>query len=185
MQVRDGDPAFAAGDRHTPRFMGLEPASHSLHSHQATPSQRCRRSRPGVRAVDNRDMRTRPRRVSQRDGMFVAVRSRGDIRNRSRVRSHAHSRAEIESPRARVPYTAGREFFSNDTAARGCAKVEPVLFPSFLRPWKGHGLTCSTMTAIGGDDPVRALAPRAAPQPSCSMDHGGIQESTDVHTVRR
>ena len=40
VQVRDGDPAFAAGDRHTRRFMGLKPASHSFRLRQATPLQR-------------------------------------------------------------------------------------------------------------------------------------------------
>ena len=74
VQVRDGDPAFAARDRHTRRFMGLEPASHSLHPRQATSLQRGRRSRPGIRAVDNRATRTRRRGVSQSDGMFVAER---------------------------------------------------------------------------------------------------------------
>ena len=76
VQVRDGDPAFAASDRHTRRFMGLEPASHSLRSRQETPLQLWRRSQPGARADDNRDMRPRRRGVSQSDGMFGAGRRR-------------------------------------------------------------------------------------------------------------
>ena len=55
VHIRDGDPVFAASDRHMLRFMGLEPASHSLRSRQATPLQPCRCSRPGVKTVDNRE----------------------------------------------------------------------------------------------------------------------------------
>ena len=111
MKVRDGDPAFAARDRHTRRFMGLEPASHSRHSRQERPLQLWRRSRPGVRADDNRDMRPRRRGVSQSDGMFGAGTRRGDLRDPSGVRPDAQSRAQIESSRARVPYIAGCEIF--------------------------------------------------------------------------
>ena len=92
MQVRDGDPAFAAGDRHTRKFMDLEPASHSLRSRQAMPLQLWRRSRPGVRGVDNRDMRPRRRGVSQRDGMFGAGRRSGHAPIRQRANPCAVTR---------------------------------------------------------------------------------------------
>ena len=41
---------------------------------------------------------------------FDAGRRRGDFPNRSNVRTHAQSRAELKSSRARVPYMAGGEF---------------------------------------------------------------------------
>ena len=51
---------------------------------------------------------------------FIAERTSGDLSNQTHVRTHALSRAEIESPRARVPYIAGWEFCPA-TAMRGCA----------------------------------------------------------------
>ena len=57
------------------------------------------RDRPGHR--------TPPRPVSSRVNTFVAERSWGDLYNRTRVRTHAQSRAELESYRARVPYMGG------------------------------------------------------------------------------
>ena len=120
MQVRDGDPAFAAGDRHTRKFMDLEPASHSLRSRQAMPLQLWRRSRPGVRGVDNRDMRPRRRGVSQRDGMFGAGRRSGHAPIRPTCES-MRSHARASNPLARgFPNMAGCEF-SPSTMLRASA----------------------------------------------------------------
>ena len=43
-------------------------------------------------------------------GTLVAETRCGDFRHRSRVRTFAQSRADLESPRARVLYTAAHEF---------------------------------------------------------------------------
>ena len=54
---------------------------------------------------------------------FVAGRRRGEFCASSHMRKHAQSRAEIESSRARVPYTAGCEF-SAATGVRAPAQPE-------------------------------------------------------------
>ena len=51
----------------------------------------------------------KPGRSSQTGATFVAGRRWGDFGDSSLVRTHAQSRAGIEFPRARVPYTAGCE----------------------------------------------------------------------------
>ena len=49
---------------------------------------------------------------NQRIVTNVAGRRRHDFRERSRVRTNAQTRAQIESPRERVPCTARRELFA-------------------------------------------------------------------------
>lgn len=53
---------------------------------------------------------------------LVAGRGRGDFADPSAVRTHAQSRAEIELPRARGPYTARNEF-SLETVVRTVART--------------------------------------------------------------
>lgn len=97
----------------------------------------------------------------------------------------AQSRAGLVSPRVRVPYIA-RWKISSATAVRGGAlQLKGQCYPVAYVAGKAVALTSSTMTAVHGNAPVRELAPRADPHPSYSMDLGGIQESNDVHTVRR
>ena len=72
--------------------------------------------------------------------MNVAERRRGDSNDSPPVRTHAQSRSEIESSRARVPYYGrmrnyGRmRIFSCDTAALGCAHHILEVLPRSLRP---------------------------------------------------
>ena len=149
MQIRDGDPAFAVSDRHTRRFRGLQPAPPSRRSRQAMPLQRCRRSRRKVRGVDSRDMRTRRRGVSQSDGMFVAGRRRRKFRHSSLMRTHAQSRAELESSRARVPYAAGFEL-TPETRLRTRARVK---YPTRYPPAYAHSPSnCGTPFPYVGDE---------------------------------
>ena len=56
-------------------------------------------------------------------GTFVAGRRSEDFCDRSHVPTHAQSRAEIESSRARAPYMAGREF-SPPTVLRSAAPAK-------------------------------------------------------------
>ena len=84
---------------------------------------------------------------SPRSGMFVAGRGRGDFADSSLVRTSAQSRAEIESPRARVPYYGPMRIFSNDSVARRYAPVEANALPGRLRRWRAHSPTPHATTA--------------------------------------
>ena len=137
MQVRDGDPAFAAGDRHTRTFMSPEPASHSLHSRQETPLQRRRRSRPDVRAVDNRDIRTQPRGMSQGDGMFVAGR---DATPRFSRLGGAYMRSTLHRSNSSARQLAVRTN-SYDRSTFSCAPAVTDTLPARLRPTRTQSST--------------------------------------------
>ena len=120
-----------------------------------------RRTPPGVRAVDNRDMRPRRRSVSQSDGMFGAGRTCEDFRDSSLVRTHAQSCAALESPRARLPYSGRRCVISFDSAARRCAPVEVQALPDRLRPWTPYSSTPRATTATIGCTSYEPAAPTA------------------------
>ena len=73
--------------------------------------------------------------------MYVAGRRRWDFADPSCLRTHAQSRAEIESPRARGPYMAGCEF-SHGTVLRFSLS--------------GNASTPLTPTCGAKDDPAKA-----------------------------
>ena len=62
-------------------------------------------------------------------GTFVAARRRGDFVGLSHVRTHAQSRADLESPRARDPLYGRMRILSCDRAARPCASQILEAFP--------------------------------------------------------
>ena len=69
--------------------------------------------------------------------MFVVSTRRREFRDSSFLRTHARPHAGLESPRARVPYTAGHRrmrIAPGDTAAHGCARQILQPFPRRLRP---------------------------------------------------
>ena len=74
---------------------------------------------------------------------FVAGTRRRDFPNWSNVRTHAQPRAELEYPRAWVPYMAGCEFSPATTLRTGAHAKYPTRYP----PAYGHR-------------PSRARAPR-------------------------
>ena len=99
-----------------------------------SPSPPCRRrQRPSSAKRDYRrrdglplHIRDSPRAfraVSRAGGLFVAGRRSEDFCDWSHVPTHAQSRAEIESSRARAPYTGGREF-SPPTVLRSAAPAK-------------------------------------------------------------
>ena len=84
--------------------------------------------RPGACAVGLRLVGASPgRRTSQTT--FGAGRRRGHSVDTSLVRRRAQSRAEIESPRAWVPWYGRTPIFCCDIVARRCAPVELDPFP--------------------------------------------------------
>lgn len=58
----------------------------------------------------------------------------GNLWNPPRAHSPAPLRANVESPRARVPYYARRGIFSRDSATRHCARQVLEAYPRRLRP---------------------------------------------------
>ena len=68
-------------------------------------------------------------------GTFVAGTRRWDFGDSSLVRIHAQSRAELESPRARVPYIAGCEFSPVTVLLTG---AQTTYFKRYRRAY-GHG----------------------------------------------
>ena len=80
----------------------------------------------------------------------------------SHVRTHAQSRAGIESSRARVPYIAGREFSPATTLRTRAHAKYPTRLPARLRP---QSLT-SPSTAPG--PPAKKSSARA---PICPTSH--------------
>lgn len=73
-------------------------------------------------------------------GTNVAGRKRGDFWDSSHVRTHAQSRAEIESPRARGPKCGRMRNSSCDTAAHRGAPVEVRTLPRRLRCRRIHSI---------------------------------------------
>ena len=76
---------------------------------------RARDPRPRLHTPRNaprlKDCRTPPGPPPQSQPMFVAERKGGDFVNSSLARTHAQSRAQLESPRTRVPFLAKRDLF--------------------------------------------------------------------------
>ena len=82
--------------------------------------------------------------------MFASERSLRDSVDSSLVHTPAHSRAEIECrPRRHALYAEVR-FATDDSAAHGCARLIPGLFPGRLRRWKAAGPTPPATTANTG-----------------------------------
>ena len=70
-------------------------------------------------------------------GTFVVRTRRPEFRDSSLMRTHARSRAALESPRARAPNTAVCELPPGTrllTAAHGCSRQIPDPLPACLRP---------------------------------------------------
>ena len=89
VRVCDADTASSASHRLAWTFAAVEPASLSIRLRQATPFRRCRRPRPVFNALDTRDVPTRPRRMSPRNGTYVAGRRRGEFFDQPQVRTDA------------------------------------------------------------------------------------------------
>lgn len=104
------------------------------------------RARAAPAALDVAGARTIIHPHSAGYGTSVAGRRWGDLPDSSLARRNALSRAEIDSHRARVPYTAGCEFFPCDKAARECAPVEFAALPGCLRPLLAYSLWPRTTT---------------------------------------
>ena len=96
-----------AGDTSAPGCAPAESAPLPIRLHHAVQQQHALGSGIGPKLIDRRSPH-----ASASRGMvtFVAGRRRGDFGDSSLVRMDAQSRAEIESPRARGPYTARCEY---------------------------------------------------------------------------
>ena len=108
LRTKLGDDAARPASIHTERGVGYPtrypPAYGHRPSRAAPPRSDFRQKISGRCADSNRE----PRNTTP--ATFVAARRRGEFLDSSLVRTHVQSRAQIESPRARVPYTAGCEF---------------------------------------------------------------------------
>ena len=96
-------------------------------------------------------------------GIFVAGRRRGDLLDSSLARTHAQSRADIESSRARVLYMAGYgrlRIFCCDSAAPRCAPVEIEAFPGRLRRRTDHSPIPRATTASSAFRPMSWQRPQ-------------------------
>ena len=59
---------------------------------------------------------------------FASEKKYGDFRDTSLVRTHAQSQAEIESSRARYPYTARGEIFPTTALRAAALQLKPSRF---------------------------------------------------------
>ena len=97
---------------------------------------------PDGRSACDRPVHPQPPLLSR--PMFVAGRRSRDLGDSSRMRTHAQSRPEIESPRARSPYTAGSEF-----------SPATVLRPAALQ-FERKRFHAAYANVRGKDDPAKA-----------------------------
>ena len=95
----------------------------------------------------------------------IGTRCRDSV-DSSPTRTHAPSRAEIESSRARVPQYSPTRTFSCDIAAQGCASLEATTLPGSLRRWTTYFLTPRATTVPG--EPVHPS--RVALQPLANVE---------------
>ena len=97
----------ASQDTSAPGCASAESAPLPIRLHHAVQQQHALGSGIGPKLIDRRSPY-----ASASRGMvtFVAGRSCGEFGDSSPVPPHAQSRAELEPPRARVPYTAGCKF---------------------------------------------------------------------------
>ena len=87
-------------------------------------------------------------------GTFVVITRRREFRDSSLMRTHARSRAELESPRARVPYTAGCELPPGTRLRAGAHVKYPTRYP----PAYAHSRsTDGTRFSYVGDEVHRAM----------------------------
>ena len=155
-------------DSDAPRCSPSEHEPLSIRLRSALPAFRSRPPRSKDHALVRTDHLRPQSQASRANVMNVAERSRGDFPNPSFMRTHAQSRAEIESPRARGPYSR-MGIFCYDKAARRCAPVEAEAFPNRLRP---------TSITEWGTDSVRQF--------SKSLHHPSADLATDgAPTPRR
>ena len=99
-------------DSDAPHCSPSEHAPLSIRLRSALPAFRSRPPRSKDHALVRTDHLRPQSQASRANVMNVAERRRGDFGDSSRVRTHAQTRAEIESPRARGPYMAGCEISS-------------------------------------------------------------------------
>ena len=87
-------------------------------------------------------------------GTFVVSTRRREFRESSLMRTHARSRAELESPRARVPHIAGWEFSSGTRLRSGAHVKYPTRYPPAYAPARSNG---GTKFSYVGEDVHRVM----------------------------
>ena len=127
---------FAVRSRAARRRRNMLPEPESP-STSPPPGRRRSRPRRPFETRSTPSMAQAAARYRPRPATFVAERGCREIRDSSPVRTHAQSRAELESPRARVPYMAGREF-SLATVLLGSAQTD--YWKCFLGAYGSHRL---------------------------------------------
>ena len=110
-------------DSDAPHCSPSEHAPLSIRLRSALPAFRSRPPRSKDHALVRTDHLRPQSQASRANVMNVAGRRRGEFVNPPRVPTHAQSCAEIESPRARIPYIAGCEI-SPATVLRGDAQAK-------------------------------------------------------------
>ena len=105
--------------------------------------------------------------------MLASEKKYGDFRDASLVRIHAQSHAEIESSRARYPYTARGEIFPTTALRAAALQLKPSRFLAaygagyliYQTPWQQRS---------PGSGPHQLQVPRSASVPSPTAGNGGL-----------
>ena len=100
---------------------------------------------------------------------FVAEPRRRDFSDSPLVRLHAQSRTEIESPRARGPYTAGCEFSPATVLRAATLQLKPK------RCLSAYGVGKSFECRFPPQQPPPAIAPRKCPCPLASRNDANAE----------
>ena len=95
----------------------------------------------------------------------------GDFWDWSRIRTHAQSRAELESSPARVPYSSEMRIASDDSAAPGYARPIPRPLPGCLRPSSFTNRSTSSVRRGRGPDTIHRPTQRTWTTAHCDVRH--------------
>ena len=101
--------------------------------------------------------------------MLASGRRRVDLGDSSRMPTHAQSPLEIESPRARGPYTAGGEF-----------SPAPVLRPATLQ-FERKRFHAAYDNVRGKDDPAKARKGCSTAITRAGMSTAGLKDTLVAH----
>ena len=112
---------------------------------------------------------------------FAAGTKHPEICNRSHVRTHAQSCAEIESSRARVLYIAPMGISRVATVARGCAHPILAVLPLCLRP---SSFSIRTATSVVREPNPGAMASLTTRSPNTNLRGVHDKGATSVREPR-
>ena len=121
--------------------------------------------------------------------MLASEKKYGDFRDASLVRTHAQSHAEIESSRARYPYSARGGIFPTTALRAAALQLKPSRFlAAYGVPWKGTvpqrvrippGKLSLQPVAIGADDGGNDIVR------STSMERVALGDSATMRAATR